>query len=312
MLHIITPESAEQEINSVIKTKMTSNYFVIFILKLFFQMNFYPIELVCTIFFNYYESVKLECRNDYIIIRTDQLHVFSTKCPVNSKLFNNFKNYDPIMYDKQIFFVNDKKIISLGSDDCVYLWKQNSFEKIIHKCIARNVRCIDIPKNKDRFLLYILYNNSELYHSANLKYWWRAHNNVKSMECGFDGVTYVTSDNKILTSNHYGHNNLIYFLTNESKLYCHVSDDISEIKISGKKIIDLKCGILHTIALTADEDVYYWGFDIFGNRDENISTDIPIKVKVKVKNIVSIYSGSFFSILLSKFGYAYYFYRNIF
>ncbi len=78
--------------------------------------------------------------------------------------------------------------------------------------------------------------------------------------------------------------------------------------LSDKKIIDIKCGTGHSLALTASEDVLGWGWNSYGqigNRS-NASQVIPFKIKgFNNEKIKAISCGSSHSLALTESGRVY-------
>lgn len=357
MIHPITIETAEAEINLVIKLKLKNDYIKIFFLYNMCTINDhnYPTDIIRTIFLLSYEHVRLHCRLLYTILRTDKMHLFGNESNVNRYELSGFKTYDPALYDKQIFF-NSTHIISLGADNNVYLWKNICHGKIEIIKSASNIKFVD--DSEDQYgETHVLTNmhtarvlNQNKYNDYN-----SVDTIINSICCGYNHTLYLTTDDCIIAtgSNAFGQlgsNNLYcktniiklpnvvsiycgcersFFLTNRGKLYGCGRDACGELGLIGRfadpenrkcvnyiitaieipsdeQIVDVKCGLSHTLALTTNGNVYAWGMNIFKKLGikEHI---LHYPQKLKIANINTICCGSYHAIFLSKNETAYYF-----
>jgi alpha-tubulin suppressor-like RCC1 family protein len=93
----------------------------------------------------------------------------------------------------------------------------------------------------------------------------------------------------------------------QDKTKTHFEPELNQY-LSDKKIIDIKCGIGHSLALTAGGDVLGWGWNSYGQIGNRSNTDQVIPIKIKGFNnekIKAISCGSCHSLALTESGRVY-------
>lgn len=282
MFHFIEPNDRIREINKLIKDKFKNYYFVVFILNEFMNIHYYPLDLVKQIFWSgMYYPIQMNATDSDVMIHTNnsEVHVFSNKIVPCGNHINNILKSNI----KKIFF-GMYQIITLDMNNSVFVWKYSPEKE---RVLLENIKDLGFMDSGQMYFHIYAITNDRLYHLRGEQLYYSPSGPVFGIAKIYPFWDSLIKPFEILLLDYGNRNGDILILTLGGELYKGDRNNcVSQIKIPGK-IIDVKCGRYHNVALTEKYEVYTWGAN--DKKQLGLEFDMyPDPQKLNVRNIISI------------------------
>src|SRR5579863_9722385 len=298
----------------------------ILILRNFFQMNNYPLEIIRIIIMSIYRDIDIGCSpySSHLFFY-DRMHPKLIYVRENYKLDTNCIEKLTSTSFQQLLFEEPVKSIECGTDYSVcltekgnvYSWGCNQNGQLgladnIFKCSPQKVQLSNINIINCGYYHTIAYGNGILYgwganfycqlglgdsHNKNkptiLSHPRKDH--ILQISCGCYDTVCLDNDYNVIG---WGLNKEGQLCTNDY-LPCVTPREITFFKENNIKVISVKCGFGHTIFLTSLKEIYVCGL----NRDNQLGLSgksrFCIPQKLDFGNINAIECGEYCSVILT-------------
>ena len=283
MFHFIESSNKIGEINKLIRDKFKNYYFVVFILNEFMNIHYYPLDLVKQIFWSgTYHPIQINVIDSDIMvhINNSEVHVFSNKIiPCGNHINNILKSNI-----KKIFF-GIHQIITLDMNNSVFVWEYYPEKEPI--LLLENITDLGFMGLSQIYFYVYAITNEKLYYLRGEQLYYKPSRPSVEITKMYPFWDSLIKPFEILLLGYGNHNGDILILTLGGELYKGDRNNcVSQIKMPGK-IIDVKCGRYHNVALTENYEVYAWGAN--DQKQIGLQFDMyPDPQKLNVENIISI------------------------
>lgn len=311
MIHVTKESDYRQVIKDCINEKLKSDYFILFVLRECFKMNFYPLELISILFNMFYQPFDFNFQCNHISFFTNTFHLVCEK-KVQSRME---KETHVDVSNMKKFFMNDDVVITLTKQNkLVFLSKSNDL------IIMNDIKTFITSQTMKQGLIYMLSNCGIVTEfnflrteykaiASDAKLFGRSHkfgiyvkNNNDAFSIEFPSYVHKFLIKNVLSISVGGRYAMVVTHTFDLYGYGYISKilgldndilyDITKVPIPDK-IISVKCHFGYGIALTYNHDIYAWGKFEYNT---NISA---VPTKLNIKNVISIFCGKLDMVLIS-------------